>query len=175
MALQLTPVEAHPEFDLYYYLEVSGDNRLEQETLSRLEEAWNRWTAHVQAFELKGGEGGKKAKSYWLAFLDKPVEEEVDKVWNDSPTDGLALQNLAVVMVMSAAASAVPELAEGGCAPLPEPTIDLVQALKQAGLNFSDEGTVNRKYAVLTPKPYQGGCDICYLQEKCPKSQVKDF
>jgi hypothetical protein len=32
---------------------------------------------------------------------------------------------------------------------------------------------VNRKYAVLTPYPYTGGCEVCYLSDSCPKSTAK--
>jgi 4-amino-4-deoxy-L-arabinose transferase-like glycosyltransferase len=41
------------------------------------------------------------------------------------------------------------------------------------GLTWNPEGTVNRQYAVFTLYPYSGGCDICYLQESCPKAALE--
>jgi hypothetical protein len=172
MKPEVVPVEVKPEFDLFHYLDLSGETRLEQALLGKLEECWGEWLPHLKAFELRQPKGSDQ-KSCLLVYLDQPVEAAVEAIWQSSPSDGLSCHNLAVAMVMAAAADLIPELAEGGCAPLPEPDGPTQKALKKMKLAWKDEGTLNRQYAVLTPRPYAGGCNICYLQEKCPRSQTR--
>jgi hypothetical protein len=76
-------------------------------------------------------------------------------------------------MVMNAAAQLVPELEEGHCAPLIEPSREMRKKLAEGNLEWNPEGTMNRQYAVFTPHPYRGGCEICMLKEACPKSRVR--
>jgi hypothetical protein len=67
----------------------------------------------------------------------------------------------------------VPELQTGKCAPLPRPGEGILAAFEELGLTWNEEGSVNRKYAVLTPYPYTGGCEVCHLSATCPKSTAR--
>lgn len=170
MKPEIVAVEAAPEFDMFYFMDMSGETRVDQDLMDTLETCWKEWLPHLKAYELRYPKGGPR--NCLLLYLDKPVEEKVDAIWKDSPSDGMSCHNLAICLVMSAAAGFLPEVAEGGCAPLPEPDGPTQKALKTMGLTWKDEGTLNRQYAVLTPYPSAGGCNVCYLQEKCPRSKA---
>ena len=164
----LTP---EPEFDMMYFMEVAGESRIDGDILEEFETFWDQWTANsLKAYELRNTEGDGK---FLLIFLDEDVENAIEGVWQDSPTHGLLFHALAITMVMSSAQGFVPELQEGKCAPLPRPGEGILGAFEELGLTWNEEGTVNRKYAVLTPYPYTGGCEVCYLSDSCPKSTVK--
>ncbi len=167
MSVTITKIEARPEFDMFFYCEVGGETRIEQELLDEIEERWERWTGLLNAYELANKRGGQ---TYLLLFMDKAVEDEIEGVWQDSPTYGLALNNLAITMVMTAAHNRIPELVEGACAPLPKPGKAIQDAFATLGLKWNKEGTLNRQYAVFTPMPYSGGCEICHLRPGCPKA-----
>lgn len=168
--MDIQEIPANPEFDMFFYCEVAGENRIDRDTLEEIEERWERWSGHLHAFRLTNPQGGAQ---YLLLFMDKAVEDEIEGIWQDSPTSGLALHNLAISMVMSAAHGFIPELQEGRCAPLPKPGQAALDAFATLGLTWNPEGTVNRQYAVFTLYPYSGGCDICYLQESCPKAALE--
>lgn len=168
--MQIKEIPAAPEFDMFFYCEVAGENRIDRDLLEEIEERWERWAGLLKAHLLTNPEGGAQ---YVFLFMDKAVEDEIEGIWQDSPTHGLALHNLAIAMVMSAAHGLIPELQEGRCAPLPKPGKAMLDAFDKLGLTWNKEGTVNRQYAVLTPYPYSGGCDICYLQPTCPKAALE--
>ncbi|MDD4953069.1 MAG: hypothetical protein PHV85_11010 [Desulfovibrionaceae bacterium] len=169
-SIKIKEIGISPEFDMFSYCELAGDNRLDQETLDELGERWDQWTGRIKAFELLNPVGGAK---YLLIFMDQEVEQDIEEAWRESPVMGLALHNLAICMVMSAAQGLIPELAEGSCAPLPKPGPAIQEAFEDLGLAWSVEGTINRRFAVFTPYPYAGGCEICYLEQTCPRSRTK--
>lgn len=171
-ATAAAPIEIDPEFDLFFYLELSSQTRLENDLLGRLEQSWNRWRPMLRAYSLPSPAGQDKARL--LLFLDQAVEEEVEGLWQTSPSEAFAFHNLAIAMVMGAARQLVPELAMGGCAPLPRPDRETRKTFKKLGLVWSEEGAVNRSYAVFTPMPYIGGCEICHMKSTCPKSAFRD-
>ena len=58
-----------------------------------------------------------------------------------------------------------------GCAPAPQPTALLCEALAAEGLDYQEEThSMLPKYSVLTPYPFRGACDICYLRKECPNA-----
>ncbi|WP_243547101.1 hypothetical protein [Pseudodesulfovibrio tunisiensis] len=164
---ELTPM---PAFDMMYFMEIAQETRLDQDLMEEFEPRWDKWLNHCRAYHLENTQG---EGSFALLFLEEEVEDEIEGIWQDSPTHGLLFHSLAITMVMTAAQDLIPELASGHCAPLPRPGKGILDAFAELGLTWNDEGTVNRKYAVLTPYPYNGGCEICYMSETCPKSTVR--
>ncbi|EPR38678.1 hypothetical protein dsx2_0487 [Desulfovibrio sp. X2] len=162
-----------PEFDIMYYMSLCGETRIEQSRLEMLEPLWAKWLPHLKAYRL-AAPGDTRASGHLIAFLEAPVEEEIEELWQTSPSDGMAAHNLAISLVMQTTASLIPKVAEGGCAPLTRPTKDLRRAFERLGLEWNEEGTVNRQYAVFTPMPYAGGCRVCFLRSSCPKSTARD-
>lgn len=171
-ALKIVEAEAKPEFNIFFFAELNGSSRIEHSLMESLEKYWNEWLPHLKAYKLQQPEGGK-GTDFLLLYLEKEVEDAVEEIWQSTPTEGLAHHNLAITLVMSAAQSLLPELEEGKCAPLPKPGEAALEAFESLGLTWNQEGTVNRQYAVFTPFPYSGGCEVCYLEETCPKSQTR--
>lgn len=166
-ALAATPVAVQPEFDLFTYCELSGENRLDNELLEEIEPRFDDWQRHLKAYRLAPAGAEADAPGYVILWLEKEVEDEIEGIWQDSPSAGMAFHNLAIHMVMSAVQNLVPQLAEKGCAPLPKPGKDAVAAFKKLGLEWSKEGTVSRKFAVFTNMPALAGCGACMLKAKC--------
>ncbi|WP_320170321.1 hypothetical protein [Maridesulfovibrio sp.] len=171
-ALKVVEMQAQPEFNIFYFAELNGTTRIEHSLMESLEKYWNEWLPSLKVYKLQQPEGGK-GTDFLLMYLEKEVEDAVEEIWQATPTEGLAHHNLAITMVMSAAQSLIPELEEGKCAPLPKPGEAALAAFESLGLTWNAEGTVNRQYAVFTPFPYSGGCEVCYLEDTCPKSRTK--
>lgn len=169
--LVATPIAAQPEFDLFTYCELSGETRLEHDLLEEIEPRFDGWQQHLKAYRLSTG--GEKDPGFVILWLEKPVEDEIEGIWQDSPTAGMAFHNLAIHMVMSAVQNLVPELADRGCAPLPKPDKAVLAAFKKLGLEWNKEGTVNRQFAVFTNMPAIASCGTCILKAKC-ESPGKD-
>jgi len=168
---EITPLTPMPEFDMMYFMEVAGETRVDQDVMEEFETFWDKWASeNLKAYELTNTEGEGK---FLLLYLDEEAENAIEGIWQDSPTHGLLFHAMGITMVMSAAQGFVPELSDGKCAPLPRPGEGVLNAFEELGLTWNDEGTVNRKYAVLTPYPYTGGCEVCYLSSSCPKSTAR--
>ena len=169
--LNISRFDVQPEFDMWFYAELSGEKRMDNALLEKLEERWNAWLPLLRGHAMADPSG--KGGSYVLIHLEPEVDAEVDATWDESPTDGLALHNLAVTMCMTAAQAAVPELAENGCAPMPRPGVAVQDAFEEIGVNWSPDGSIDRKFAVFTHAPYKGGCEICHLEDTCPNSKTR--
>ena len=168
--IQVEALDARPEFDLFAYCELAGETRLEHDLLEELEPRFDNWTEkYLRAYKITDP-AAPKGGGHVVLWLEEPVESEIEGIWQDSPSGGMAFHNLAIHMVMSAAQALVPELADRGCAPLPKPTAGVLKAFEKLGLVWNKEGTVNRQFAVFTRLPYSDGCSICILRPKCPNA-----
>ena len=99
------------------------------------------------------------------------MEQEIDDERAKSAEYGFRLSALAQTMCQCAVYQLMPEVEEAGCAPAPQPTATLREALAAEGLDYQDEThSMLPKYSVLTPFPFRGACDICYLRKECPKA-----
>ena len=171
--LQVKPVRPEPEFDFMYFMEICGESRIDQETMEKLEAAWRDWTDRLHAFKLvpstATGDDG-----FLLIYLTEGVEDAVEDAWQVSQSEGMYFHNLAITMVMSAAQSLIPEMMEGACAPLPRPGQEVQEFFEARGLEWNESiGALNRQYAVYTPMPYRGGCEVCMQSGTCPNSTLR--
>lgn len=163
-SLSATPLTPTAHFDLETFMMLSETRRIEGGLAARLEKDWERLFPRLKAFRL-----GER-KGYLVVFMEPSVEEEVDELWNKTPSRGFELQTLAQAMIMSAMQELLPEAGARGCAPVPEPNKILKRSLKPLGLEFHNTGAMNVKYGVLTRIPSSGGCEQCYLRESCPRA-----
>ncbi len=160
-----------PQFDLMYFMSVNNTNQIEQDLLEQLETYWKEWKPLLHAYHFYRKD--EEDKGYVLIFFNEDVEDAVEAVWQNSPSSGMSAHNLAISMVMLSVQGLVPEVMAGACAPLPKPDKDIRKKFKKLGLEWRENGTVNRSYAVFTPYPFSGGCEICYLKDDCPKSACR--
>jgi hypothetical protein len=171
MEIEIKEIAVRPEFDMWQYCEISQETRIDHGLLEELEPRWKEWLSHLKAYTLenRAGEG-----RFVLVFLGAEVEDVIDAAWGDAPSIGMALHNLAICMVMNSLQGLMPELADNRCAPIPRPGRGVIEAFARLGLTWREEGSLDRKYAVFTPYPYAGGCEICCICETCPKRKLSD-
>lgn len=161
--INIAPVEIKPVFELEEFMNLSRETRLDSETYASLVNLWEQWSTQLKAIQLSAG--NKKWLAVWLPSV---VEDAVDAAWHSSPSQGYLQNSLAVYMCMSAIQEVLPQAADGGCAPSPKPDAMLRKGLAANDL-VDEEGILKRKYAIVTYYPFKGGCEICSLQESCPK------
>ena len=167
--LQVKPVQPNPSFDFMYYMEICGESRIEGDLLDRLEECWNDWKDRLHAFKLIPSTS-KDDEGFLLVWLSEGVEEAVEQGWSEGEKTGMFFHNLAITLVMSAAQSLVPELLES-CTPLPRPGEEVQEFFEQMDLEWNPHmGALNRQFAVYTPMPFRGNCEVCMQSHTCPKS-----
>lgn len=160
-------LEVTPYFDLERLMELSQETRLGGEVLERLVQRWEQWLPHLHVLRLDVGK-----VQYLIAWLEQDVEEQVDKLWEDAPSDAYMYNSLAQLMCMGAVHQVLPEIEDAGCAPAPRPTEKLAAALAAEGLPYKGDGpSLSLRYAVVTHYPFKGACEICHLQADCPKGQ----
>lgn len=170
--IKVIPQQTEPEFDLMYFLEVCGEKRIQHDLMEKLESAWMDWKDRVHAYKLVPPTAVDE-EGFLLVYLTKGVEDAVEEAWQEAPDSGMFFHNLAITLVMSAAGSLVPEMAEG-CAPLPRPGEAVLEIFEQMDLEWNPViGSLNRQYAVYTPMPYRGGCEICMQSDTCPNSTLR--
>jgi hypothetical protein len=161
-------LEVTPCLDMELLLENCRETRVAGDVMDRLADYWAEWMPRLKARKIAIGKD-----SYLAVWLDEAVEDAVDKAWSDAPSEAFLVNSLALTMCMCAVHELVPEVGEAGCAPAPKPTLDLKLALEEQGLRDPDEEradlALRRRYAVATFYPFRGGCDICHLQDECPK------
>lgn len=159
-------LQVRPIFDFELLMSLLSEKRLGGKVLEELAEAWERWLPKLHALKLETGKG-----RYLALWLDQDVEKEVDEEWAKSSEYGYRLSALAQTMCQCAVYQLMPEVEEAGCAPAPQPTAALREALTAEGLDYQDvTHSMLPKFSVLTPYPFHGACDICYLRKECPKA-----
>lgn len=154
-------------FDLELFLVTSQERRIGGAIMDRMMALWSEWESRCSAlrFQVEG-------RGYLLVWLDESVERAVDEAWEASPSGGFQAHALAQTLCMAAVHGLIPEIAHSGCAPSPRPGAALQDALKAADVPYVDKGpALSRRYAVLTPMPFRGGCEICSMISSCPKGQ----
>lgn len=161
-------LQVTPYLDMELFLTNSQENRVDGKVMDDLLGKWESWMPHLRARRINAG-----GDSYLAVWLDEHVEDEVDDVWDDAPSEAFLYNALAQTLCMSAVHDLLPDVAEAGCAPAPRPTVELKTALEGESLRDEDEDSpelaLNRRYAVATYYPFRGGCDICHLKDMCPK------
>ncbi len=163
----ITPLELSPYFDLELLMMTSQETRIAGDMMGKLTTAWERWVGHAHACRIEGA-----GSAYLLVWLDDSVEEEVDDVWEETPSEAFLYNALAQVMCMGMVHAAIPQVEELGCAPAPPPTDLLADALETEGISYAVMGEpgLTRRYAVVTYYPFRGGCELCCLRQQCPKA-----
>lgn len=165
---EIKRLDVQPYFDMETYLGLCQETRLTGRLYEKLTSLWDKWLSELNIREIKTG--GTSALAVWLP---EEVENEVDNLFDESPSQGFMINNLAQYMCMSAIAELLPMVEQGGCAPSPEPTLALANALRKAGLpcNLGDALLPERRYATVTHYPFKGGCEVCSLKDNCPKGK----
>lgn len=154
-----------PWFDMELFLSLSQETRMDGDMMNRCMGLWKEWSKSLHACRLSAGE-----RQYLLVWLDDVVEDELDAAWDNAPADGFFLNTLAQTLCMSTVHDVLPEVQDAGCAPAPKVTPELAEALRNAGVPYQNAGpTLSRRFAVVTPYPFGGGCEVCTLKDDCPK------
>lgn len=168
--LKVTDIEVEPYFDLEEFMNISKETRIEGATMEKLAQLWLEWLPLLKVRSLE------KAGNSWLAvWLPEEIERVVDETWDKSPSQAYLTNALAQYLCMAAVQELLPQVANGGCAPSPKPSQGLHEAVAQGGPGYMDDGlSLARRYAVLTHYPFRGGCEICGLQDSCPKGNGHD-
>ncbi len=162
-------LEDKPSFDMFALLELMQETRMGGEILDELGQKWDEWLEHLHINTLKIGTIG-----YLLVWLDKKVEEEIDSTWSNSPEESFRFNCLAQCMIMSCVHMVQPMVEEAGCAPAPRPTDNLIDTLEDIGVPYNANlSSLSLRFATLTHNPFKGACEICHLQQDCPKAQGK--
>lgn len=161
------PIPFTPDFPLELFMRTCELPRLsgaEMETLSGL---WAHWAGELEIRQISSERTG-----YVAIWLKERVEQDIDKAWTASPGDGYLRHALARTLCLCAVQEFVPEVEDMGCAPLPRPAADLAAALAAGGLACKHGETLipERRYAVVTARPFRGGCETCSLRKNCPRS-----
>ena len=140
-------LQVRPIFDFELLLGLLSETRLGGSVLEEMANTWERWLPKLHAIKIETGKGAKSAEY------------------------GYRMSALAQTMIQCAVYQLLPEVEEAGCAPAPQPTALLCDALAAEGLDYQeDTHSILPKYSVLTPYPFRGACDICYLRKECPKA-----
>lgn len=160
-------VKVEPHFDLERYMILSQTRRLDSETADLVAERWERWKPMLQAKAITA-----QGERYVVLWLDTPVEQEVNDLWESSPSKAFTCNGLAQSMLMAAIQDMAPQIAVSGCAPVPTPNLDLREALSELGLEWTESNTLSKQYAMLTRVPYKGGCETCFLRGECPNAKL---
>jgi hypothetical protein len=163
-AYTISALKSNHAWDPAAFAGFSRSGPLSPEESALLAGLWERVEAGLCVRQVANG-----TRSWLLAWLPAAVEEEVDALWAASPRQAYLAHCLAVHRLMALAGDLIPELAGEGCAPAPEPSPELAQAARELGLCFTSGCALDRRYALITPYPFVGGCAACVLESDCPR------
>ncbi len=165
MPQQNETLQTTPYFDIELLMQNSQETRIDGKLMDKLMERWGKWLPLLKARKITAGD-----KGYLLVFLEQEVEDDIDDVWEDAPSDAFLYNSLAQTLCMGAIYDLLPEISEAGCAPAPAPSPELAEALAAEGVPYVDAGPMlDRRFAVATYYPFRGACEICFLKDQCPK------
>lgn len=167
--LSITALAIQPEFDLPTFLFLSQIDELGPQDMLSVLDTWERWLPLLKVYKL----GDRK--EHVVVFLEDVVEDQVDKIWKASPSEGFKHEAIAQTMIMGTLKALMPELGEKECAPVPEPTKPLRRTLEKIGLDMQESGALSRKYSTITPYPHRYGCERCHLKDSCIKNMNLDL
>lgn len=160
----ISPLPVRQNFDVELFKRLARVDELNEEEEDLLKTRWYVFREGAKAYRIVNGE-----KGWFLAWLDEKIEHIVDQDWKNSPARGYFSHVLAVAYLMSMAGAVVPEIAQTGCAPVPEPSSEVARAAEELGIGFTNSQSMERRYSLLTPYPYSGGCSGCFLRNDCPQ------
>jgi len=167
--LSITQLPVQPEFDFPTFLFLSQIDELGPRDMIAVLDVWEKWLPLLKVYKL----GDRK--EHVVVFLESEIEDQVDAIWKQSPSEGFKHEAIAQTMIMGTLKALMPELGEKQCAPVPEPTKPLCRTLEKIGLNLQDSGALDRKYATITPYPHRYGCERCHLKDSCIKNMNLDL
>lgn len=156
-----------PYFDLELFMSISRQSRVDGEMYDLMTGYWEKLGGQLRIRRIIVGND-----VYYLVWLEEPAEEMVDQAWEKSESEGFTVASLAQTMLMAVIQELAPHVAENGCAPIPNPTAALLDALDELGLPWQDSATLPRQYAMLTTEKPSGGCGGCHLAESCPSAKA---
>ncbi len=160
-------IEITPYFDVELIMRTAQETRIGGQAMERITALWQDWVTKIQARTIDTG----KVK-YLAVWLPESVEDAIDTAWAESPSQAYLDNSVAQTLCMEAVHSVLPQVQDAGCAPAPRPTDTLRAALQEAGIPYKDKGPIlSRLYGVVTHYPFKGACEICSLQQECPKGQ----
>lgn len=167
--LSITPLVIQPDFDFSTFLFLAQIDEIGPREMLAVLEIWEKWLPHLKIFKL----GDRK--EHVVIYLEEAVEQEVDRIWGVSPSEGFKHEAIAQTMIMGTLKMLMPELGEKECAPVPEPTKPIRRTLEKIGLDMQESGALSRKYSTITPYPHRYGCERCHLKDSCIKNMNLDL
>ena len=103
-------------------------------------------------------------QGYLLIYLPHSVEQEIDAVWQQSPSKAWLLTGLAQSICYVAATKI---LGAQTCLPMPPISEELAKFMNEFAMLKA--GHLNYKFALFSFYPAQKTCDFCVLKANCPK------
>jgi hypothetical protein len=167
--MSIAELDIQPDFDFSTFLFLAQVDEVGPQEMLAVLDVWERWLPMLKIYRL-----GER-KGHVLIHLEQGVEEEVDRIWAESPSEGFKHEAIAQTMIMGTLKALMPELGEKECAPVPEPTKPLRRTVEKVGLELQESGALNRKYATITPYPHRYGCERCHLKDSCIKNMNLDL
>jgi len=167
--LSITPLAIEPEFDLHTFLFLAQIDELGPQEMLSIITTWEKWLPKLKIYKL----GDRK--EHVVVFLEKDVEDAVDAVWQQSPSEAFKHEAIAQTMIMGTLKALMPDLGEKDCAPVPEPTKPIRRTLEKIGIEMQESGALSRKYSTITPYPHRYGCERCHLKDSCIKHMNLDL